>query len=81
MHKLMPARACTENKRVERMIKSRPTAEQKKLRTLAHLFRPPFELLFNGTFEEAKREGARTRKWLLVNVQVVLSLSPATPPD
>eukprot|EP00271_Cylindrocystis_brebissonii_P007568 TRINITY_DN21131_c0_g1_i1.p1 TRINITY_DN21131_c0_g1~~TRINITY_DN21131_c0_g1_i1.p1 ORF type:complete len:544 (+),score=128.12 TRINITY_DN21131_c0_g1_i1:85-1632(+) len=36
---------------------------------LATLFRPPFRLMFQGTLEQAKQEGTRQNKWLLVNVQ------------
>eukprot|EP00735_Rhodelphis_limneticus_P003270 TRINITY_DN14724_c0_g1::TRINITY_DN14724_c0_g1_i1::g.21545::m.21545 TRINITY_DN14724_c0_g1::TRINITY_DN14724_c0_g1_i1::g.21545 ORF type:complete len:512 (+),score=66.59,sp/Q5REY7/UBXN7_PONAB/33.23/6e-45,UBX/PF00789.15/8.6e-15,UBA_4/PF14555.1/3.5e-14,Thioredoxin_7/PF13899.1/1.3e-09,UIM/PF02809.15/0.012,UIM/PF02809.15/1.9e+03,CUE/PF02845.11/0.064,CUE/PF02845.11/5.1e+03,DRY_EERY/PF09750.4/1.4 TRINITY_DN14724_c0_g1_i1:49-1536(+) len=36
---------------------------------LAELFKPPLDLLFPGTFDEAKREGVKEEKWILVNVQ------------
>lgn len=55
---------------VETMIKSRPAAEQNKLRTLANLFSPPFDILFKGTFEQSKQAGVSNKKWLLVNIQV-----------
>ncbi|KAF1815564.1 hypothetical protein P152DRAFT_389788 [Eremomyces bilateralis CBS 781.70] len=36
---------------------------------LANLFRPPFELLTNLSWEEAREEGKDQEKWLLVNIQ------------
>lgn len=36
---------------------------------LAALFRPPFDITFQGTIEQAKTEGTSKNKWLLVNVQ------------
>ncbi|KAL6072110.1 UBX domain-containing protein 1 [Balamuthia mandrillaris] len=47
------------------------TVTKEKIRTLADLFRPPVELLFNGGFEAAKEEAILQKKWLLVNVQEV----------
>eukprot|EP00897_Mesotaenium_endlicherianum_P006477 jgi/Mesen1/5858/ME000298S05123 len=37
--------------------------------TLATMYRPPFDILFQGSFEQAKAEGVKESKWLLVNVQ------------
>ncbi len=56
---------------MEAIIKERPAAEQSKLRTLANIFRPPLEVLFTGSFEQAKREGSLQKRWLLVNIQVL----------
>ncbi|XP_071686424.1 plant UBX domain-containing protein 7-like [Rutidosis leptorrhynchoides] len=36
---------------------------------LASLYRPPFELLFHGSFEKAKEAAIGQDRWLLVNVQ------------
>ncbi|KAL5554127.1 hypothetical protein UlMin_041528 [Ulmus minor] len=36
---------------------------------LASLYRPPFHLMFHGTFEKAKAAAAAQDKWLLVNLQ------------
>uniref|UniRef100_A0A0D6QY36 UBX domain-containing protein n=1 Tax=Araucaria cunninghamii TaxID=56994 RepID=A0A0D6QY36_ARACU len=36
---------------------------------LAALYRPPFGLMYQGTFEQAKIEAARQGKWLIANVQ------------
>lgn len=40
-------------------------------RRLADLFRPPFDILFTGTFEEARQRAREAKLWLLVNVQDV----------
>jgi len=49
-------------------VKGIPT---KKAQTLATLFRPPIELLFKGTFKEAKEISVAENKWLLVNIQSI----------
>lgn len=36
---------------------------------LARLFAPNWELMFNGSWEEARDEGKAEKKWLLVNIQ------------
>uniref|UniRef100_A0ACD5Y3Y0 Uncharacterized protein n=1 Tax=Avena sativa TaxID=4498 RepID=A0ACD5Y3Y0_AVESA len=36
---------------------------------LASLYRPPFELMFNGPFDKAKLEASVLDKWLLINLQ------------
>ncbi|KAI4385834.1 hypothetical protein MLD38_003826 [Melastoma candidum] len=36
---------------------------------LASLYRPPFHLMFHGTFEKAKGVASLENKWLIVNVQ------------
>jgi thioredoxin-related protein len=45
--------------------------DRRKLRTLAELFRPPFDLMVKGTLDDALKEADGTQKWLLVNVQDV----------
>ncbi|XP_046581712.1 UBX domain-containing protein 7-like [Haliotis rubra] len=42
-----------------------------KQRTLEDLFRPPIDLTYKGTFQNARDNGTRQNKWLLVNVQNV----------
>jgi hypothetical protein len=37
--------------------------------SLADLFRPPVDIIFAGTFKEARIEARRQQKWLLINVQ------------
>ncbi|KAL3679998.1 hypothetical protein R1sor_022954 [Riccia sorocarpa] len=46
--------------------------------SLAALYRPPFVLMFQGTFEQAKSEAARQGKWLLVNLQSTREFSSYT---
>ncbi|KQJ85219.1 plant UBX domain-containing protein 7 [Brachypodium distachyon] len=36
---------------------------------LASLYRPPFDLMFNGPFDKAKLEASLLDKWLLINLQ------------
>ncbi|KAL5650601.1 hypothetical protein ACJX0J_041410, partial [Zea mays] len=36
---------------------------------LASLYRPPFPLMFNGSFDKAKLEASSLDKWLLINLQ------------
>lgn len=43
----------------------------KKLSTLADLFRPPIELMHKGSFETAKDSGQLSNKWLMINIQNV----------
>lgn len=43
----------------------------KKLTTLADLFRPPVDLMHKGSFETAKECGQLQNKWLMINIQNV----------
>ncbi|XP_011627484.1 plant UBX domain-containing protein 7 isoform X2 [Amborella trichopoda] len=36
---------------------------------LAALYRPPFSLMYQGSFEKAKIDASRQGKWLLINIQ------------
>ncbi|ORZ14100.1 hypothetical protein BCR42DRAFT_418046 [Absidia repens] len=40
-----------------------------RAKRLADLFRPPFDIMFRGGFEEARAAAREQNKWLLVNVQ------------
>jgi thioredoxin-related protein len=40
-----------------------------KQKTLAELFKPPTDIMFQGTFQEARVAGQMQNKWLLVNIQ------------
>ncbi|KAE8604806.1 hypothetical protein XENTR_v10014835 [Xenopus tropicalis] len=46
-------------------------AVDKKLTTLADLFRPPIDLMHKGSFETAKQCGQLHNKWLMINIQNV----------
>ncbi|PSN64834.1 hypothetical protein BS50DRAFT_589302 [Corynespora cassiicola Philippines] len=43
--------------------------QSSKMNMLAELFRPPFELMFQGTWDKARDDGKEEEKWLLVNIQ------------
>lgn len=49
--------------------KDNATAMDGSKDTLAALYRPPFALMFQGSFEQAKVEAAKKGKWLLINLQ------------
>ena len=40
-----------------------------KMNMLAELFRPPFEMMYQGTWEKARDMGKEEEKWLIVNIQ------------
>ncbi|RYR27408.1 hypothetical protein Ahy_B01g051441 isoform B [Arachis hypogaea] len=42
---------------------------------LASLYRPPFHLMFNGTFDKAKGAASMQDKWLLLNIQSTTEFS------
>ncbi|OCT81114.1 UBX domain-containing protein 7 isoform X1 [Xenopus laevis] len=50
-------------------------AVDKKLTTLADLFRPPIDLMHKGSFETAKQCGQLHNKWLMINIQNVQDFS------
>lgn len=43
--------------------------QSSKMNMLAELFRPPFEIMFQGTWEKARDMGKDDLKWLIVNIQ------------
>lgn len=46
-----------------------PSDNKNNNNNLASLYRPPVDLMFNGSFEKAKDVGSDENKWLLVNLQ------------
>eukprot|EP00250_Pteridium_aquilinum_P000169 c10193_g1_i1 orf=233-1615(-) len=46
--------------------------------SLAALYRPPFALMFQGSFEQAKVEAAKQARWLLINLQSTKEFSSYT---
>uniref|UniRef100_A0A8C7J1K8 UBX domain-containing protein 7 n=1 Tax=Oncorhynchus kisutch TaxID=8019 RepID=A0A8C7J1K8_ONCKI len=60
----------TETIRQEQELRNGSAAD-KKLSTLADLFRPPVELMHKGSFETAKDCGQLENKWLMINIQNV----------
>lgn len=43
--------------------------QSSKMNMLAELFRPPFEIMYQGSWEKARDMGKDEEKWLLVNIQ------------
>jgi hypothetical protein len=43
--------------------------QSSKMNMLAELFRPPFELMYQGSWEAARDMGKDDEKWLIVNIQ------------
>jgi hypothetical protein len=43
--------------------------QSSKMSMLAELFRPPFELMYQGSWEKARDMGKEEEKWLIVNIQ------------
>ncbi|XP_061099085.1 UBX domain-containing protein 7 [Conger conger] len=64
----------TETIRQEQELRN-GSAVDKKLSTLADLFRPPIELMHKGSFETAKDCGQLDNKWLMINIQNVQDFS------
>uniref|UniRef100_A0A8C9VIY2 UBX domain-containing protein 7 n=1 Tax=Scleropages formosus TaxID=113540 RepID=A0A8C9VIY2_SCLFO len=60
----------TETIRQEQELRNGSVVD-KKLSTLADLFRPPIELMHKGSFETAKDCGQLENKWLMINIQNV----------
>ncbi|KAF2645480.1 hypothetical protein P280DRAFT_465309 [Massarina eburnea CBS 473.64] len=43
--------------------------QSNKMNMLAELFRPPFEIMFQQSWERARDQGKEHEKWILVNIQ------------
>lgn len=43
--------------------------QSSKMNMLAELFRPPFEIMYQGSWEKARDMGKEEEKWLIVNIQ------------
>ncbi|XP_052779044.1 UBX domain-containing protein 7-like isoform X2 [Mya arenaria] len=50
-------------------------ARTRKTRTLQDLFRPPLDLIYKGTFANARETGKTQGRWLMVNIQNVQEFS------
>lgn len=53
-------------------------SDDEKEDRLEALYRPPFELMFKGSFEQAKFEAAGQGKWLIANIQSTKEFSSYT---
>ncbi|CAO3685233.1 unnamed protein product [Umbelopsis ramanniana] len=49
--------------------RSQSPASSDKTKRLADLFRPPFDIMYQGDFENARNHAKENKKWLLVNIQ------------
>lgn len=62
--------ADSEARRRELATSTGGASEQSaKMNMLAELFRPPFEMMYQGTWEKARDMGKEEEKWLIVNIQ------------
>ena len=52
----------------ERLEQGLPVSRSKK-KTLEELFKPPLDLMFQGDWQSARDHAAKTKRWLLVNIQ------------
>uniref|UniRef100_H2YPX6 UBX domain-containing protein n=1 Tax=Ciona savignyi TaxID=51511 RepID=H2YPX6_CIOSA len=52
-----------------RNFKAEEGSTDRKVKRLEDLFRPPLDIMHRGSFESAREEGRKMKKWLLVNIQ------------
>lgn len=67
-----------EGKLQEQLLMQGQGPSSKKVTRLEALFMPPFEILFSGSFDLAKRHGESVDKWILVNLQDDLNFNCQT---
>ena len=58
----------------DRLEQGLPVSKSKK-RTLEELFKPPLDLMYQGDWQSARDHADKTKRWLLVNIQVNAQLS------
>jgi thioredoxin-related protein len=58
-----------EEEMTQRASGARKSSQRNKSKRLEDLFRPPCDILFLGTFNEAREHAKSINRWLLVNVQ------------
>lgn len=70
-HSVVPFRNFGEemSSRVWEAVERSPSVADRTQNNLASLYRPPFELMFQGAFEKAKDYAKMQNKWLLLNLQ------------
>ncbi|KAK1618449.1 hypothetical protein QYE76_023966 [Lolium multiflorum] len=51
-------------------LDGQPQRRARADKTLDDLFRPPYEIMFQGSFHDAKVHAARKDQWLLINIQL-----------
>ena len=52
----------------DRLEQGLPVSRSKK-KTLEELFKPPLDLMYQGDWQSARDHAAKTRRWLMVNIQ------------
>ncbi|XP_060079385.1 UBX domain-containing protein 7-like [Ylistrum balloti] len=60
-----------EAKQQEEMMTAGASTFHSKRQTLEDLFRPPIDVMFKGSFANAREHGKTCQKWLMVNIQNV----------
>lgn len=58
-----------QEEEMTRRVNGARSSSQSKTKRLEDLFRPPWEILFLGSFAEARDYAKNVNRWLLVNVQ------------
>ena len=53
----------------DRLEQGLPVSKSKK-KTLEELFKPPLDLMYQGNWQAARDHADKTKRWLLVNIQV-----------
>lgn len=49
--------------------------QPKKPRNLADIYRPPYEIIFDGTFDQLRAKGREEGRWLVVNIQSTMEFA------
>lgn len=60
-----------EARQQEEMLTAGASTFHTKRQTLEDLFRPPIDVMFKGSFTNAREHGKTCQKWLMVNIQNV----------
>ncbi|XP_033744571.1 UBX domain-containing protein 7-like isoform X2 [Pecten maximus] len=60
-----------EARQQEEMLTAGASTFHTKRQTLEDLFRPPIDVMFKGSFANAREHGKTSQKWLMVNIQNV----------
>jgi len=58
-----------ETRNMEDRLEAGLPVSRSKKRTLEELFKPPLDLMWQGDWQSARDQAARTNRWLLVNIQ------------
>jgi len=58
-----------ETRNMEDRLEAGLPVSRSKKRTLEELFKPPLDLMWQGDWQSARDQAAKTNRWLLVNIQ------------